>query len=81
MLSADILPAFLKKFSMYVLRSKVKLADASADTVLLGVSGAKASTVLAARGSSGDSPRAAARIPSATCSAAAGSSLRAWPCS
>ncbi len=49
-LSADILPAFLKKFSMYVLRSKVKLADASADTVLLGVSGANAAGVIAAAG-------------------------------
>lgn len=49
-LSADILPTFLKKFSMYVLRSKVKLADVSADTVLLGVSGSNAAAVLAAAG-------------------------------
>ena len=49
-LSADILPAFLKKFSMYVLRSKVKLADASADTVLLGVSGTDAAAALTAAG-------------------------------
>ena len=47
-LSADILPAFLKKFSMYVLRSKVKLADASADTVLLGVSSADAMRTVSA---------------------------------
>ncbi len=49
-LSADILPAFLKKFSMYVLRSKVKLADTSADTVLLGVAGAGATQALQAAG-------------------------------
>ncbi|ATE59908.1 CAF17-like 4Fe-4S cluster assembly/insertion protein YgfZ [Thauera sinica] len=49
-LSADILPAVLKKLSMYVLRSKVKLADASADTLLIGVSGAGAITALRAAG-------------------------------
>jgi folate-binding protein YgfZ len=36
-LSADIMPAILKKLSMYVLRSKVKLTEA--DVVLLGVAG------------------------------------------
>ncbi len=38
-LSADIQPAILKKLGMYVLRSKVKLADAGDDLVLLGISG------------------------------------------
>mgnify|MGYP001259474211 CR=1 FL=1 len=50
MLSADILPAFLKKFSMYVLRSKVKLSDASNELVLLGVSGADSVKSLTAAG-------------------------------
>lgn len=49
-MSADIQPMLLKKLSMYVLRSKVKLADASGDTVLIGVSGAELATVLAAAG-------------------------------
>lgn len=40
MLSADILPAILKKLSMYVLRSKVKLTDASAERTLIGTVGA-----------------------------------------
>jgi folate-binding protein YgfZ len=40
MLSADILPAILKKLSMYVLRSKVKLADVTAERTLVGVVGA-----------------------------------------
>lgn len=40
MLSSDILPGILKKLSMYVLRSKVKLSDASAERRLLGVVGA-----------------------------------------
>jgi folate-binding protein YgfZ len=43
MLPHDILPAVLKKLSMYILRSKVKLADASAERVLIGYS--KAATV------------------------------------
>ena len=38
-LSADILPGILKKLSMYVLRSKVKLADISAERTLIGVIG------------------------------------------
>ena len=38
MLPRDILPAILKKLSMYVLRSKVKLSDATAEKVLVGYS-------------------------------------------
>lgn len=45
-LSADILPAMLRKLSMYVLRSKVKLDDETAETALIGVSGASAGAVL-----------------------------------
>lgn len=40
LLSADILPGILKKLSMYVLRSKVKLADITAERSLIGVVGA-----------------------------------------
>ncbi len=36
LLSADILPGILKKLSMYVLRSKVKLADITGERALLG---------------------------------------------
>lgn len=39
LLSRDILPAILKKLSMYVLRSKVKLADASQEIALIGLAG------------------------------------------
>lgn len=49
-LSADLLPSILKKLSMYVLRSKVKLTDASDETVLLGLSGPNAAAALAALG-------------------------------
>ena len=45
-LSADILPAILKKLSMYVLRSKVKLTDLSGERVLLGVVGAQAAAIV-----------------------------------
>ncbi|MCX7155307.1 MAG: folate-binding protein [Rhodocyclales bacterium] len=38
MLPRDILPAILKKLSMYVLRSKVKLTDATAERALIGYS-------------------------------------------
>lgn len=39
LLSRDILPAILKKLSMYVLRSKVKLTDASDEIALIGIGG------------------------------------------
>ena len=58
MLPRDILPAILKKLSMYVLRAKVKLSDASQEFALLGLSAtdavAPAPTLIAA---SGDLPR------------------------
>jgi hypothetical protein len=38
MLPRDILPPILKKLSMYVLRSKVKLSDATAERALVGFS-------------------------------------------
>ena len=38
MLPREILPAILKKLSMYVLRSKVKLSDATAERALIGYS-------------------------------------------
>lgn len=40
MLPREILPVILRKLSMYVLRAKVKLSDASAEKVLIGLSGA-----------------------------------------
>lgn len=48
--SADIQPALLKKLSMYVLRSKVKLSDARDDTVLIGVGGGDTADLLARAG-------------------------------
>jgi folate-binding protein YgfZ len=43
MLSRDILPDILKKLSMYILRSKVKLADISAERSLIGALGGELS--------------------------------------
>ena len=40
--SADLLPAALKRLSMFVLRAKCKLSDASAEVALHGVAGAAA---------------------------------------
>lgn len=47
-LSADLLPAILKRLQMFVLRAKVKIADASATHVLLGLSGPQAEAALRA---------------------------------
>lgn len=49
-LSADILPGILKKLSMYVLRARVKLTDASAEHVVLGLSGPDAPALLQENG-------------------------------
>ncbi len=46
--SADLLPATLKRLSMYVLRAKCKLSDASASWPLQGLAGPSADTWLGA---------------------------------
>ncbi len=48
MVSRDVLPALLKKLSMYVLRSKVKLSDASESTVLIGLAGDNIESIVTA---------------------------------
>ncbi|MCX7166572.1 MAG: folate-binding protein [Rhodocyclales bacterium] len=50
MLPRDILPAILKKLSMYVLRSKVKLSDATQERALIGYSAPLAVTPATALG-------------------------------
>ena len=45
--SADLLPATLKRLSMFVLRAKCRLTDASAERVLWGLTGAAAQAGLA----------------------------------
>lgn len=47
LLPADILPAMLKKLSMYVLRAKVKLSDVSDERAVLGIAGSDAATLAA----------------------------------
>lgn len=44
--SRDLLPAMLKRLSMFVLRSKVRLSDASADFALFGLAGDTAARAL-----------------------------------
>jgi hypothetical protein len=51
--SADLLPATLKRLSMFVMRSKCKLSDASAELPLWGLAGAEA---VQAAGGSADVP-------------------------
>lgn len=46
MLSADILPGILKKLSMYVLRSKANLTDATDERVLIGLAGSQAEALV-----------------------------------
>ncbi len=58
-LSADIHEATLKKLSMYVLRSKVKLSDSYGERVLLGLSGPQATAMLDKLGSI---PKAAMQV-------------------
>ncbi|MFA7270857.1 MAG: folate-binding protein [Sterolibacterium sp.] len=48
--SADLHAAILKKLSMYVLRTKVKLTDASDERVLVGLSGTQVEAVLGGLG-------------------------------
>ena len=76
-LSADILPAFLKKFSMYVLRSKVKLADASAEVALIGLAGPQAVAIAQAAGAA-PPPRTCARRYRPRACAASASARSAW---
>ena len=49
-LSADVHLAMLKKLSMYILRSKARLMDDSADSVLIGLAGPQAGAALEAAG-------------------------------
>lgn len=49
-LAADLHQAVLKKLSMYVLRSKVKLSDASGEIALFGLAGEEVPHALAAAG-------------------------------
>jgi len=44
--SADLLPATLKRLSMFVMRAKCKLSDASAEVTLFGLAGAAAAEAL-----------------------------------
>lgn len=52
--SADVLPSVLKRLSMFVLRAKCKLSDASADWPLWGLAGDGAAAWLGAEASTGE---------------------------
>ncbi|WP_291985869.1 folate-binding protein YgfZ [Candidatus Accumulibacter sp. ACC007] len=63
-LSADLLPAILKRLRMFVLRSQVSISDRSDDLQLIGLSGPRAEEALQAAGLSGP-------VAPLTCSASA----------
>jgi len=79
--SADLLPAVLKRLSMFVLRAKCKLSDASADVALHGLAGDAAGAWLGEAAGSAAWSRAevhgvtAIRMPDA---AAAGTRIPRW---
>ena len=61
-LSADLHGTILKKLSMYVLRSKVKLTDASNERLILGVAGPEAERALSGFGEIPKSPLSISQI-------------------
>ncbi|MBL8368973.1 MAG: folate-binding protein YgfZ [Candidatus Accumulibacter sp.] len=63
-LSADLLPAILKRLRMFVLRSQVSISDRSDDLQLIGLSGPRAEEALQAAGLCGP-------VAPLTCSASA----------
>ena len=56
LLSADILPGILKKLSMYILRSQVKLTDITSERKLLGVAGPNADELIGTLGAMSSLP-------------------------
>jgi folate-binding protein YgfZ len=62
-LSRDIHAGILKKLSMYILRSKVKLTDASAERVLIGAAGRNAAKAIAALGTAPDQAMKTKTVP------------------
>ena len=62
-LSADLLPGILKKLKLYVLRSKIVLADASGDRALLGLAGNQAAAALEEIGAAPCKPMQLAAFP------------------
>ena len=79
--SADVLTAVLKRLSMFVMRAKCKLSDASAEWPLWGLAGASAVQALGALAPSTPWQRVAAgagdviRLPDAACDAQGGAGV------
>ncbi len=62
-LSADLAAAMLKKLSMYVLRSKVKITDVTGERRLVGLAGPKAGELLAGLGAARPEPMTTVSFP------------------
>jgi len=67
MLPAEIAAAFAKRLSMFVLRSRVKIADASAGIARIGIAGEGASSLVRARWGEAPAPMKAIEKDGATC--------------
>jgi folate-binding protein YgfZ len=61
-LSRDLHPAILRKLGMFVLRSKVKLSDASDELAVIGLAGSGAAAVVHTLGANPDAPMSVAQI-------------------
>lgn len=67
LLPSEIAPAFIKRLGMFVLRSKVKIADASGQWVRLGIAGKAAATAIAAIFDDAPAPMKSVRRGAAIC--------------
>lgn len=67
MLPSEIAPAFVKRLGMFVLRSKVKIADASRDWARFGIAGKAAHTAIAAIFDAAPAPMHAVERAGALC--------------
>jgi folate-binding protein YgfZ len=67
MLPAEIAPGFLKRLGMFVLRSRVKIADASAEWARFGIAGKAATPAIAAHFDEAPRPMAVAQRNGVLC--------------
>ncbi|MEN9781326.1 MAG: hypothetical protein RL014_2474 [Pseudomonadota bacterium] len=77
--SADLLAPTLKRLSMFVLRAKVKLSDASADLAVWGLTGDAVPALAGAAGQADAAPWTLAALPGGDAAAQLGHAVRLYP--
>ncbi|MFZ9373682.1 MAG: YgfZ/GcvT domain-containing protein, partial [Burkholderiaceae bacterium] len=77
--SADLLAPTLKRLSMFVLRAKVKLSDASADLAVWGLTGDAVPALAGAAGQADAAPWTLAALPGGDAAAPLGHAVRLYP--